>query len=81
MTSRSEYRLLLAGQRRPAADPIGYRLGLVPEERMQAVREKYEAVDREIRRLEHTGIPRQRGTEPAAGGAGVGPRHRRRTAH
>ena len=28
---------------------------------MQAVREKYEAVDREIRRLEHTGIPGSEG--------------------
>ena len=58
MTSRSEYRLLL---RQDNADqrltPIGYKLGLVPEERMQAVEEKYAAVDAEIRRLEHTGIP------------------------
>ncbi len=58
--------------------PIGYRLGLVPEERMQAVREKYEAVDREIRRLEHTGIPgseglnrllAERGSAPVTDGA------------
>ena len=79
MTSRSEYRLLL---RQDNADrrltPIGYRLGLVPEERMQAVREKYEAVDREIRRLEHTGIPgseglnrllAERGSAPVTDGA------------
>ena len=58
MTSRSEYRLLL---RQDNADkrltPIGYKLGLVPEERMQAVTEKYAAVEAEIYRLEHTGIP------------------------
>ena len=79
MTSRSEYRLLL---RQDNADrrltPIGYRLGLVPEERMQAVREKYEAVDREIRRLERTGIPgseglnrllAERGSAPVTDGA------------
>ena len=61
MTSRSEYRLLL---RQDNADrrltPIGYRLGLVPEERMQAVAEKYAAVEAEIYRLEHTGIPGSR---------------------
>ncbi len=61
MTSRSEYRLLL---RQDNADrrltPIGYRLGLVPEARMQAVTEKYAAVEAEIYRLEHTGIPGSR---------------------
>ena len=61
MTSRSEYRLLL---RQDNADrrltPIGYRLGLVTEERMQAVAEKYAAVEAEIYRLEHTGIPGSR---------------------
>ena len=61
MTSRSEYRLLL---RQDNADrrltPIGYKLGLVPEERMQAVAEKYAAVEAEIYRLEHTGIPGSR---------------------
>ena len=61
MTGRSEYRLLL---RQDNADrrltPIGYSLGLVPEERMQAVAEKYAAVEAEIYRLEHTGIPGSR---------------------
>ena len=58
MTSRSEYRLLL---RQDNADrrlcPIGHRIGLVSDERLRAVEEKYAAVDREIRRLEHTGVP------------------------
>ena len=79
MTSRSEYRLLL---RQDNADrrltPIGYRLGLVPEERMQAVTEKYAAVEAEIYRLEHTGIPgsqelnrllTERGSAAVTGGA------------
>ena len=58
MTSRTEYRLL---HRQDNADqrltPIGYRLGLISEERYQAVLAKYEAVDREIRRLDHSGAP------------------------
>ena len=58
MTSRSEYRLLL---RQDNADrrltPIGYRIGLVSEERLRAVEAKYAAVEQEIRRLERTGIP------------------------
>ena len=56
MTSRSEYRLVL---RQDNADarlcPIGHRIGLVSDERLQAVEKKYDAVAREIRRLEHTG--------------------------
>ena len=56
MTSRSEYRLVL---RQDNADArlaaIGHRIGLVSDARLRAVKEKYEAVAREIRRLEHTG--------------------------
>ncbi len=74
MTSRSEYRLVL---RQDNADQrlthIGYGLGLVPEERMQAVREKYEAVDREIRRLEHTGIPGSEGLNRLLAERGAAP--------
>ncbi|MBE7005378.1 MAG: tRNA uridine-5-carboxymethylaminomethyl(34) synthesis enzyme MnmG [Ruminococcaceae bacterium] len=58
MTSRSEYRLLL---RQDNADErltaIGRRIGLVSAERLAAVEEKYAAVEREVRRLEHTGLP------------------------
>ena len=56
MTSRTEYRLL---HRQDNADrrlcPIGHAIGLVSDERLAAVEEKYAAVDREIRRLTHTG--------------------------
>ena len=58
MTSRTEYRLL---HRQDNADqrltPIGHRIGLVDEATARAVGEKYAAVEREIQRLEHTGVP------------------------
>ena len=78
MTSRSEYRLLL---RQDNADrrlcPIGHRIGLVSDERMAAVEEKYHAVQQEIDRLTHTGFPgtpalnallTARGTSPVTDG-------------
>ena len=79
MTSRSEYRLLL---RQDNADErltaVGRRIGLVSAERLAAVEEKYAAVAREIKRLEHTGLPasdelnallRARGTAEVQSGA------------
>jgi len=58
MTSRSEYRLL---HRQDNADQrltaIGAQVGLVPPERLRQVEEKYEAVRREIQRLESSGVP------------------------
>jgi len=58
MTSRSEYRLL---HRQDNADQrlsrYGMELGLVSPERHAAVMEKYRAVEKEMDRLEHTGVP------------------------
>ena len=58
MTSRSEYRLL---HRQDNADQrltaLGAQTGLVPPERLRQVEEKYEAVRREMNRLESNGVP------------------------
>jgi len=58
MTSRSEYRLL---HRQDNADQrlcaIGAKVGLVSADRLRQVEEKYEAVRREVRRLESNGVP------------------------
>ena len=79
MTSRSEYRLLHRqdnADRRLAA--IGHRVGMVSDRQLAAVQEKYAAVDRELARLEHTGVAPsaaldalliQCGSTPAAGSA------------
>lgn len=79
MTSRSEYRLL---HRQDNADErlteIGRRVGLISEARAQQVREKYEAVRLELRRLDATGTPataslnaflRERGSSPVSSAA------------
>ena len=58
MTSRSEYRLLL---RQDNADerltPIGYKVGLISEERYRKFLEKERMIDGEIERLESTIVP------------------------
>ena len=58
MTSRSEYRLL---HRQDNADQrlthIGAAVGLVPQQRLRQVEEKYAAVTKEIQRLESCGVP------------------------
>lgn len=57
MTSRSEYRLLL---RQDNADerltPIGYRVGLISEERYAALNKKLEMIEKEIERINKTVI-------------------------
>ena len=79
MTSRSEYRLL---HRQDNADirlsHIGHDIGLVSDGQYQAVLEKYQAVEREIQRLEGCGVAESEalnellircGTTPVAGSA------------
>ena len=79
MTSRSEYRLL---HRQDNADQrlthIGFKVGLVPAERMALVEEKYEQVRQEVNRLESNGVPagdalnamlESRGSTPVANSA------------
>lgn len=57
MTSRSEYRLLL---REDNADerltPIGYKVGLISEERYQCLLKKEAEIDAEVKRLEDTHV-------------------------
>ena len=81
MTSRSEYRLL---HRQDNADErlthIGHRIGLISDERLAAVQDKYAAVAKERQRLEHTHLApgeainallREKGTAEIVSGASL----------
>ncbi len=74
MTSRTEYRLI---HRQDNADKrlaaYGRRVGLVSGERLARVEEKYAAVDREIKRLEHTGAPPSPGLDALLADQGESP--------
>ena len=74
MTSRSEYRLVL---RQDNADlrmmPIGRKIGLLPEERYQAMLEKYAHVEQEIRRLEKCNLAPSEGLNAVLEAHGTAP--------
>ena len=78
LTSRSEYRLLL---RQDNADirltPIGHRIGLISNERYNALLEKERRIDEEIKRISHVNLApsaelnaylEEAGTEPLSTG-------------
>ena len=74
MTSRSEYRLL---HRQDNADrrlsAIGHRIGLVSDEALAAVEEKYRQVDAEMARLESCGVPESEALNAMLEGLGSAP--------
>ena len=80
MTSRSEYRLLLRQDNADARlTPIGYKIGLINEERYAKFEEKQRAIDAEIARLSSTFVSPTKanptlerlGQTPLSGGASL----------
>ncbi len=74
MTSRSEYRLL---HRQDNADQrlsaVGHRIGLISDDQLRRVEEKYALVDREIRRLHATGVSASPAVNELLAGFGSSP--------
>ena len=57
MTSRAEYRLMLRQDNSDARlTPVGYKIGLISEERYQKFLKKYENINKEIERVKKTNI-------------------------
>ena len=57
MTSRAEYRLMLRQDNSDARlTPIGYRIGLISEERYSKFLKKYENINAEIERVKNTNV-------------------------
>ncbi len=58
MTSRSEYRLLLRQDNADARlTPLGYEIGLISEERYQAFSAKWDAIHKEVERIQEVVLP------------------------
>lgn len=74
MTSRSEYRLIL---RQDNADtrltPIGYKIGLVSEQRYNALQDKLRQIDEEIERLKITSVSKSKELNDYLERAGTSP--------
>jgi len=74
MTSRAEYRLLL---RQDNADlrlsPLGYQVGLLPQDRYEAVEAKQQAIRQELDRLQTVNISSRNGTAETLARFGLPP--------
>ncbi|MBO4228756.1 MAG: tRNA uridine-5-carboxymethylaminomethyl(34) synthesis enzyme MnmG [Clostridia bacterium] len=74
MTSRSEYRLLLRQDNADARlTPIGYRVGLIGEDRFRAFEEKQKLIRREVKRAKSVSLPPSEGLRALCESAGTAP--------